>query len=571
MSDFNILALDGGGSRGIMEAVILQDLMNTVTMLRDHPGDLLDVIKDERVSLFRKLETREAFAKLIDNVENPVHVTEAFDMISGTSTGALIGFSLVGGKEDPETGKRLPMTLLEIIDFYHELTPKIFQAFEGVSKYTNGLAKAVLGTQIDPFDNTSLLNFLEKYFGHSTLQDFDDKCIALATARRMEHNSEFLYDAMNSFDTKSHTSIKVTDVLMATTNVPIYFKTPWYIRGVPYVDGGLGANCSFSVAIPRMQELTDGQLQFGLSVGPSRTTQKVEPNGLKFWQTYFPRRSLDGYHPFIEAKAQHPPGRFMRLWPKSEHFKDFNTDDLRLTEMQEGVGQEKLQDPRYLQDIIVSALVIVTRLQNKDLKTLFDIAKVVMDFNIKSKNAEYAMCVAKAFAKLPTDDEIEDLKNEALYYVALSYYGMNIFAQADEEFKKVQFSADSDAKFWILKGKIDFQKGDFTDAEEALVQAKSIDESWEINLYLSKVLVATGKIDEALKLADNALLNEDQSVTCHKIQMMIDNGQIDEALEILGRCNIGEHFHSKADVASLEGQCFFLKGDVKESLQRHNR
>ena len=116
MSDFNILALDGGGSRGIMEAVILQDLMNTVTMLRDHPEDLLDVIKNEKVSLFRKLETREAFAKLIDNVENPVHVTEAFDMISGTSTGALIGFSLVGGKEDPETGKRLPMTLLEIID-----------------------------------------------------------------------------------------------------------------------------------------------------------------------------------------------------------------------------------------------------------------------------------------------------------------------------------------------------------------------------------------------------------------------------------------------------------------------
>ena len=114
-------------------------------------------------------------------------------------------------------------------------------------------------------------------------------------SRRMEHNSEFLYDAMNSFDTKSHTSIKVTDVLMATTNVPIYFKTPWYIRGVPYVDGGLGANCSFSVAIPRMQELTDGQLQFGLSVGPSRTTQKVA----------HVRRSLD------------PQSRrwFWALWP----------------------------------------------------------------------------------------------------------------------------------------------------------------------------------------------------------------------------------------------------------------
>ena len=100
MSDFSILALDGGGSRGIMEAVILEDLMNTVTMLKNSPEPLLNVIKNERASLFQKLETREAFAKLIDSVENPVHVTEVFDMISGTSTGALIGFSLVGGKEE---------------------------------------------------------------------------------------------------------------------------------------------------------------------------------------------------------------------------------------------------------------------------------------------------------------------------------------------------------------------------------------------------------------------------------------------------------------------------------------
>ena len=115
MSDFNILALDGGGSRGVMESVILQDLMNTTTMLRDHPQDLLNIIKQEGSgSLFQKAETRTAFAQIIDEVKNPIHPTEVFDMISGTSTGALIAFCLVGGKADPETGKRLPMTLPEI-------------------------------------------------------------------------------------------------------------------------------------------------------------------------------------------------------------------------------------------------------------------------------------------------------------------------------------------------------------------------------------------------------------------------------------------------------------------------
>ena len=58
MSDFNILALDGGGSRGVMESVILQDLMNTTTMLRDHPQDLLNIIKQEgSASLFKKPKT----------------------------------------------------------------------------------------------------------------------------------------------------------------------------------------------------------------------------------------------------------------------------------------------------------------------------------------------------------------------------------------------------------------------------------------------------------------------------------------------------------------------------------
>ena len=36
-ASFDILSLDGGGSRGVMELVILRDVMNTVTLLKDDP------------------------------------------------------------------------------------------------------------------------------------------------------------------------------------------------------------------------------------------------------------------------------------------------------------------------------------------------------------------------------------------------------------------------------------------------------------------------------------------------------------------------------------------------------
>ena len=119
---------------------------------------------------------------------------------------------------------------------------------------TNWVAKKIVGVTIDPYDNQILKTELEKHFGQSTLQDLhsNTQCVALATVKRMEHNAEEPYGAMEIFDSKSSLSIKVVDVLMATTNAPVYFKTPWYIRGVPYVDGAIGASCPLQLAIPRM-------------------------------------------------------------------------------------------------------------------------------------------------------------------------------------------------------------------------------------------------------------------------------------------------------------------------------
>jgi hypothetical protein len=72
--------------------------MNTVTLLKHDPSLIFPYshIQDGR-ELFEKVEDRLNFAELLESVTQPIHPTEVFDMIVGTSTGALISFALVGG------------------------------------------------------------------------------------------------------------------------------------------------------------------------------------------------------------------------------------------------------------------------------------------------------------------------------------------------------------------------------------------------------------------------------------------------------------------------------------------
>ena len=95
----NVLAFDGGGSRGVMEIMILDDIMRLYTIFKEQPekfqskfvtNDL--ILKKENLVEFNDLLRGQEFPE-----EKLVHPTDVFDVICGTSTGALISFGLVGG------------------------------------------------------------------------------------------------------------------------------------------------------------------------------------------------------------------------------------------------------------------------------------------------------------------------------------------------------------------------------------------------------------------------------------------------------------------------------------------
>ena len=610
---YNILTFDSGGCLGILEAYMLQDLMNMATILKDSPNKLFKVIvTNDRETLLAKPAARQKMAELITEVKHPIHPTEVFDMIAGSSTGALIAFGLVGGKTDVHTGLRIPMSITDVINMYLTVFPKVFKDFTGWKKLKNALARKIIGIQIDPYDTEIVKHNIEGYFGQSTLQDLDVgiPSVALATVTRMGHNAEESYDGTEIFDSKSSLSIKVTDVLMATTNAPVYFKTPWYIRGVPYADGAIGASCPLGPAIARMQDLTNGQLQSALSIGPPRDREDTKKgtdsfNGLKFWLSYFTKRPSDGFQSYLETKAHHPLGHCMRLSARSESLK-LEANDIRFQFMFHELGAEKQKDPRYLQDTIISAIPIATRAMRTDancLGQLWQVAKYVMKWTFHTNSAEKGLYIANAFGNIPTQNK--GLKCEFDIYLVWAYYQLNLFITARDKSEDIHLPVECtkrpelESSLLTLRGKIHFQLGriifsnnktllicnyisislgNYHESEQLLKQSLSIlnekdfDEksSAEALMCMSKIKQKLYKADEALINAQKAVEMDDNMETIlNKSDILLSIKKHDEVGDILQQVVVKDDNKMMAKKATLLGRWFLEKGKVKEAITQH--
>ena len=89
---FDVLSFDGGGTKGVMEAVIAKDIMNMATLLIRSPEKIKDLcikILEENPNEHEQPNDLRKIANLLKGVESPVHPIEVFDMIVGTSTGKI--------------------------------------------------------------------------------------------------------------------------------------------------------------------------------------------------------------------------------------------------------------------------------------------------------------------------------------------------------------------------------------------------------------------------------------------------------------------------------------------------
>jgi len=204
MATYRILALDGGGIRGIYTAVLLERLA------REVPG-----------------------------------FTDRADLLAGTSTGGILALGLAGG-----------MSPADLVRLYQDNGSRIFsRTLWREIRDLGGLIGA-------KYDNSSLIEILQATFGDRTLNDllprhvlvpsFDLDNQAAPPATRL-WKPKFFH---NFEGPQSDGAQKSADVALRTSAAPTYF--PVY-QG--YVDGGVVANNPSMAALAQALDSATGQQQ----------------------------------------------------------------------------------------------------------------------------------------------------------------------------------------------------------------------------------------------------------------------------------------------------------------------
>lgn len=203
-----VLSIDGGGIRGIIPGVILEYLE---LQLQDLDGDE---------------------ARLVDY----------FDVIAGTSTGALIAVMLTA----PDENNKPFYAAKDIVPFYLENTPKIFKQIGGPFAGIIKLLKALVGPK---YNGKYLKTLLTGLLGTTKLsQTLTNVVIPTFDIRDMQPVVFSSYQVPR----EPTTDALLSDICMGTSAAPTYLPAHYFQNGdreFNLIDGGVAANNPSLVAI----------------------------------------------------------------------------------------------------------------------------------------------------------------------------------------------------------------------------------------------------------------------------------------------------------------------------------
>lgn len=203
-----ILSLDGGGVRGVIEAMILAEIETR--------------IQDATLNKYARL-------------------AEYCTLIAGTSTGGIIASLMALKGYD----KRFVYSCNDIVDFYKMHSYDIFNASK------RGAIGSLLHS--DKYDRKTLDKLLDKYFGDDTLAELG--CNVLIPTIDLI-TQEVVFFSNNKTD-KSLTEFKVSDVCRATSAAPTYFDNVVISNGkrtISAIDGGLCVNDASMSAVSKVKK-----------------------------------------------------------------------------------------------------------------------------------------------------------------------------------------------------------------------------------------------------------------------------------------------------------------------------
>lgn len=243
---WRILSIDGGGIRGIIPAVLLEQI----------------------------------------EYGTGKHISDLFDFIAGTSSGAITALAL-GTPETTTDGKPTPHYRADdIIDLYFHEGPKIFakRPFQEIEEWAFGGAK---------HDAQAIERSLAKYFGVTRLgQSLTN---VMVPAYCLEQRTTVFF---KSWDKNNCGQFLMKDIARATSAAPTYFiparlNTPEGPLG--FIDGGLVSNNPTMTALVEcLRYAAPGDKFWVLSLGTGRCEQPYKYSSAIHW------RPVDWIKPTID-------------------------------------------------------------------------------------------------------------------------------------------------------------------------------------------------------------------------------------------------------------------------------
>ena len=316
---YRILSIDGGGIRGLIPAIVLRELEG-LSGRRTH---------------------------------------ELFDLVVGTSTGALLGLGLT--TPDPEGGARYAAD--DLVSLYRDSGPDIF------SRSLTYRARSVNGLTNAKYPASGLERTLERYFGDARLADLLGD--VLVPAYETELREPFLLRSRRARSSASY-DFALRDAARAATAAPTFFQAARVSaadgRRWSLIDGGVFANNPTMVGIVEAIAADDADDVLSVSLGTGDLTRPLRYERIRSWGLLRWARPLidvvfDAGMSTVDFQAQQlaraagrPEGhvRFdVRLSGVSDDIDDAGAANLRaLEELADRLLQERAGDLERLAELL---------------------------------------------------------------------------------------------------------------------------------------------------------------------------------------------------------------------------
>jgi patatin-like phospholipase/acyl hydrolase len=250
MAPFKVLAIDGGGIRGIIPALILQ-----------------------------AIEARTG---------RPI--SDLFDMLSGTSTGGIIALGLTLADTDGKPAK----SATDIVHLYE---------VEGTSIFPSSLrGRLRIETVLGPkYDDDGIETTLQRYFGDARLQDALKPVVI--PSYDVEKQSPIFFKSVRAKASPADSDFLMRQVARATSAAPTYFPPERIDCADPLqyyalIDGGVIANnpamCAYAEAIKMGQVNPGASGVLVVSIGTGELRQPIQiGDALRWGQLEWARPIID--------------------------------------------------------------------------------------------------------------------------------------------------------------------------------------------------------------------------------------------------------------------------------------